>query len=48
VRELLADGGEVPKEMAPLLNIFTKTELRAVKASKAESVSKRAARNLKK
>jgi hypothetical protein len=48
VRELLADGGEVPEEMAPLLNIFTKTELRAVKASKAESVSKRAARNLKK
>lgn len=46
IRELLADGGEIPAEIKPLLNVFTKPELRAVKSTKAESLSKRAARNL--
>ena len=47
IRELLADGGEIPAELKPLLNVFTKPELRAVKTTKSESTSKRAARNLK-
>ena len=47
VRELLADGAELPESLSSVLNIFTKTELRATKATKAETLSKRAARNLK-
>jgi hypothetical protein len=34
IRELLADGGEIPAELKPLLNVFTKPELRAVKSTK--------------
>jgi len=47
IRELLADGGDIPEELKPLLNVFSKPELRAVKTTKSESTSKRAARNLK-
>lgn len=47
VRELLAEGAKLPAALEDALNIFQKTELRATKATKAETLSSRAARNYK-
>lgn len=47
VRELLANGEKLPRDLADKLNIFQKTELRMKANTKAESASARAMRNLK-
>jgi len=47
MRELLANGEKLPRDLADKLNIFQKTELRMKANTKAESASARAMRNLK-
>jgi preprotein translocase subunit SecD len=46
VREMLANDEQVPEALANILDIQEKTELRAVRSAKADTLSSKAARNL--